>query len=80
MSDNDIETATDRLKQLISLDPANAWAHFSLGSAYVEDKNVDEARREEKLLQPLDPDLALKLNNNIEYLILVGLDTQKCRN
>ena len=77
MSDNDIETATDRLKQLISLDPANAWAHFSLGSAYVEDKNVDEARREEKLLQPLDPDLALKLNNNIEYLILVGLDTQK---
>lgn len=77
VSDNNIGEAADRLKQLISLDPANAWAHFSLGAIYVENKDIDEARQEEKLLQTIEPALALKLNSDIEYLMLAELDTQK---
>lgn len=76
-SSDDIKSAIDRLKQLISLDPANAWAHFALGSAYVEEKNVNDALQQEDMLLPLDTKLASTLSDNIEYLILQGLNSQK---
>lgn len=76
-SDNNIEKATDRLKQLVSLDPVNAWAHFSLGSIYIEDKNIKEAINEEQILQNLDMELASNLHSEIEFLSLLELDVEK---
>ncbi|MDD5014375.1 MAG: hypothetical protein PHW73_04640, partial [Atribacterota bacterium] len=49
--DNNIEEATSRLKQLVSLDPANVLAHFSLGAIYLKNKDIKNAIVEKDILQ-----------------------------
>lgn len=73
MSNNNIEKATEKLKELVILNPADAWAHASLGSIYLENKNINDAITEEKILQALNIDLALNLQNEIELVKLQEL-------
>jgi hypothetical protein len=68
------EKAIDRLKQLVSLCPADSWAHFSLGSIYVENNNMKGAAEESVLLEKLDPESASMLADEVEFSALSKLD------
>lgn len=67
MTDGDVLVVINRLKQLISVNPEDEWGHFSLGSAYLENKDLQSASNEAKILQVLNTKLASDLVRSIDY-------------
>lgn len=68
MADGDVNKAIGRLKQLITLNPQDAWGHFSLGALYVKNKDLENAGLEIKNLEGLNEPLAAELSKEIEAL------------
>ena len=79
MTINDIDKAADRLRQLVALDPADEWGHYSLGSIYVKNKDIGKAKGELRLLQGLNEKTGADLNNEIEYATLDSINLDAVR-
>ena len=77
LSMNENNKAADRLKQLIALNPVDDWAHFTLGSIYVENNDIENAKKELAILLNLNSEMANDLNKGIEYAVLdsLGVDS-----
>jgi Flp pilus assembly protein TadD len=70
----------EEIKQVVTLNPKNAEAHFALAIAYLSNGNRREAENQQRILSSLDPALAKKITDALAGRELPpGCRTIACR-
>jgi tetratricopeptide (TPR) repeat protein len=68
LTDSGYEESVKALKEAVRLKPDFAYAHFSLGLAYLSLGNMHLAKKQSQILERLEPALARQLKNIISKM------------
>jgi TonB family protein len=80
MNSRRFSEAIAELKRVVSLNPKHAQGHYALAMAYVSNGNRKEAEAHQRILKPLDPDLARKIATLLDLSgLLPDCRTLACR-